>query len=139
MKAFANIYERYEEQTEPKINLVIKAYDRVAELLEEIVEAIEKKDIERKAMAIEKATNIITELMTALDFEQGKQIAVGLKSIYSFTLTELMNANLKNEAKSLKRLANIFKDLNSAWREVAKQYYQKATPKEQGLTLNAGL
>ena len=139
MKGLASVYERYEEQTEPKINLVIRAYNKIVDLLEEAAESIEKKDFENKANSISRAIDIITELMAALDFEQGKQIAVGLQNIYTFSLTQLMSCDMKNDARTLRKIAAIYKDLNTAWKEVAKQYYQKSINTNQGLSLNAGL
>ncbi|MCD6319993.1 MAG: flagellar export chaperone FliS [Candidatus Desulfofervidaceae bacterium] len=140
MKIGANVYQKFEEETEPKVNLVVRAYDKIAELLEEAAQNIERNNIENKGYCISRAIEIISELMAALDFEQGKQIAVGLQNIYMFSLNQLMEANTQNNAKILRKIANIFKDLNTAWHEVAKQHFQKtAKTQNKELALNAGL
>ncbi len=138
MKGFASVYEQYEEKTEPKINLVVRAYDKIVELLEDAAASIEKNDIESKGQAISRAIEIISELMAALDFEKGKQISVGLQNIYIFSLNQLMESNTKNDPQILRKLAEIYRDLNTAWRKVAQDYYQKATTNKE-LLLNAGV
>jgi len=140
MRIGVGVYQRSEEETEPKINLVVRAYDKIVELLEDAAQSIERNDLEKKGRCISRAIEIITELMAALDFDQGKQIAVGLQHIYIFSLNQLMEANRKNNAQVLRKVSDIFKDLNTAWRKVAKQHFQNtAKIQKKELAINAGL
>jgi len=120
------LYRQIEEDTEPKINLVVRAYDKIIELLNEAAEKMENKDYEAKGQILSRAIDIITELMAALNFKEGQQIAIGLHKVYLFALNHIMEANKNNDSKALRQIANIFNDINEAWREVARRYFQKA-------------
>ena len=125
------LYNQIEEETEPKINLIIRSYDKIIELLNEAAEKTEFKDYEAKGQILSRVIEIISELMAALNFKDGKQIAIGLHNIYLFALNQIMEAHKKNDSKALRDVASIFKDINEAWKEVARRYFQKNIQKEE--------
>ncbi len=116
--ALHEIYERVEEQTEPKINLVVRAYDRVIELLEEGSAFL--KEGKGCSSCISRAIRIVTELLSALDFERGGEIAYGLKEIYMFSLSRMIEAEEKKEAGLIDPVIGIFRELREAWDHVRK-------------------
>ena len=123
------LYDRLNGETESKIGLVVRAYDKVVELLNEAGEKIKLMDYEKKSKLLSRAVEIITELMAALDFNQGKQIAVGLNNIYIYSLNRLLEADKQNNVDILKEISTIFEGLNEAWREVKREYLQSLNTK----------
>jgi len=123
------LYNRLNGETESKIGLVVRAYDKVVELLSEAGEKIKLMDYEKKSKLLSRAVEIITELMAALDFNQGKQIAVGLNNIYIYSLNRLLEADKQNNVDILKEISTIFEGLNEAWREVKREYLQSLNTK----------
>ena len=123
------LYNRLNGETESKIGLVVRAYDKVVELLSEAGEKIKLMDYEKKSKLLSRAVEIITELMAALDFNQGKQIAVGLNNIYIYSLNRLLEADKQNNVDILKEISTIFEGLNEAWREVKREYLQSLNNK----------
>ncbi|MDL1971643.1 MAG: flagellar export chaperone FliS [Deltaproteobacteria bacterium] len=123
------LYDRLNGETESKIGLVVRAYDKVVELLNEAGEKIKVMDYEKKSELLSRAVEIITELMAALDFNQGKQIAVGLNNIYIYSLNRLLEADKQNNVDILKEISTIFEGLNEAWREVKREYLQSLNNK----------
>ena len=76
-----------------------------------------------------KAQDIISELMVALDFEKGGDIAKNLFSIYVYMNRELLNANINKDSEPLKRVKKLLMELREAWNEVAeKSMEEKSTP-----------
>ena len=123
------LYDRLNGETESKIGLVVRAYDKVVELLNEAGEKVKLMDYEKKSKLLSRAVEIITELMAALDFNQGKQIAVGLNNIYIYSLNRLLEADKQNNVDILKEISTIFEGLNEAWREVKREYLQSLNTK----------
>jgi len=123
------LYDRLNGETESKIGLVVRAYDKVVELLNEAGEKIRVMDYEKKSKLLSRAVEIITELMAALDFNQGKQITVGLNNIYIYSLNRLLEADKQNNVDILKEISTIFEGLNEAWREVKREYLQSLNNK----------
>jgi len=115
------LYENVEMDTIPKINLVIMCYDKIIELLEEATKNINSGRYDKKSESLSKAIEIITELMAALDFKKGKQIAYGLNNIYIYCLNKIIEADSKNELTVLEDVISILKELNEAWKEIAKK------------------
>ncbi len=116
--SLASIYERIEEETEPKISLVVRAYDRVIELLEEACEGTVSHDYN----PLSKAAAIISELLSALDFDKGKHIAESLKELYLFSLGRIVEAEKTGDTSELRGVIGIFKELREAWDVASKEY-----------------
>ncbi len=125
MKLARNPYEETEKESIPKVKLVIMCYEKIIELLEGAEKAIAEKNYEEKSRLLSKAVDIITELICALDFKRGKQIAYGLNNIYLYCLNRIIEADRENEPAYLKEIIPILKDINEAWKEVAKKELEK--------------
>ncbi len=68
-----------------------------------------------------KAQDIVSELMLSLDFEQGGDIAQNLFAIYDFCMKEMIDGNIKKDAKKLESVVKILSELRSAWAELEKK------------------
>ena len=71
--------------------------------------------VEQIGKHLVKAQDIVTELMVALDFERGGEIARNLFSIYMFVNRRLMEANVKKERDSLLGIEQLLSELREAW------------------------
>jgi flagellar protein FliS len=78
--------------------------------------AIKDKDIEKRTYWINRSVAVITELINTLDMSQG-QVSQYLEGLYSYEITLLTSANIKNDADKLDEVSNVFKSLLEAWRE----------------------
>jgi flagellar protein FliS len=74
--------------------------------------------IEKIGKSVVKTQEIISELMVSLDFEQGGEIAGNLFSLYTWFNRELMEANIRQEARRISNIRNLIEDLRGAWHEV---------------------
>jgi flagellar protein FliS len=97
----------------------IKHLARSRELLER--NAAGKKDpgrIEKISKSVQKAQEIITELMVSLDFEQGGEIAKNLFSLYTWFNQELLSANIAQDSQKISTIRTMLSELRGAWSEI---------------------
>ena len=80
-----------------------------------------KKDpgrIEKIGKAVVKTQEIVSELMVSLDFEQGGDIAKNLFSLYTWFNRELLESNIRQDARRISNVRNMIDDLRGAWQEI---------------------
>src|SRR5690606_24676292 len=80
---------------------------------------IEAGDIEGKSASLDRASGIVFELLAALDFEAGGDLASRLAALYSFFATEISAAGRTLERERLERVVNMVSSLQEAWRQAA--------------------
>jgi flagellar protein FliS len=97
-----------------KEKLVLLIYDKLLSLLKGAINNIEEKNIVDAHKNIIKAETIIFHLINHLDFKAG-QISNNLFKIYEFSLNQLKEANIKKDAKLIKNIIDIFKELREGW------------------------
>lgn len=68
-----------------------------------------------------RAQQIVTELTTSLDHEQGGAIASSLAALYDFCWDRLVQANLRKDATLLPAVRHTLGDLSLAWSEMMQQ------------------
>ena len=127
--AYQNAVSTYKEtkiKTAGQGQLIIMLYNTAVRHLDEALFLLQtndtgKKDpgkIEKIGKAVVKTQEIISELMVSLDFEQGGEIAANLFSLYTWFNRELMEANIKQDAKRITIVKNHIENLRNAWQEV---------------------
>lgn len=101
--------------------LIVLTYDGAIQSLELAIEMIGKGDIEGRWRAVEKATNMITELYMALDHEKGGEIAQNLGCLYGFCLSRLPRINFYNDKNTASDVIGILQRLRDSWDELDHQ------------------
>jgi flagellar protein FliS len=102
---------------DPK-RLVLMCYEGAIDSLKIGKQKLSEKDYEEKGKNIAKARDIISELKSSLNFEQGGTIASNLDSLYNFMLKRIMEADLENDVQAFEDVIGILVDLESAWEEI---------------------
>ncbi len=77
-----------------------------------------EKDYEGKGRALNKAMDIIDELLSSLDHEKGGAIARNLQSLYKYMIKKILLADVKRDLGGLDEVIGILADLLSAWKEI---------------------
>ena len=75
-------------------------------------------DIPRKGQAISEASMIIGQLDGSLDHKAGGDIAAGLASLYDYAQRRLVEANLHNDAGTLREIDGLIAEIQSAWQAI---------------------
>lgn len=98
--------------------LLLMLYERLIRDLLQGEEAIRAGDREKASEMLIHAQEIILELRTTLDVESWAG-APGLASLYGFVLTELIGANVSQDADKVVSCRALLEPLRDAWREAA--------------------
>ncbi|MBZ0225824.1 MAG: flagellar export chaperone FliS [Comamonas sp.] len=81
--------------------------------------ALARGDIPTKCAGIGKAVRILEEgLMTALDHEQGGEVAASLGAVYDYALRRLIQANASNDDAMLEEVSRLIEPIAQGWNEI---------------------
>ncbi len=98
--------------------LVLMCYDGAISSLKTAREKYISGEHEAKAEAVKKAQSIISELMLALDFEKGGEVARNLNSLYNYMLRRITEGDVKGDMKAFDEVIIMLGELESAWKEI---------------------
>ncbi len=112
-----NIYAQNDVSVESPQKLVEMLYEGVLRFNAQAKKSIKDGNIEKKVYWINRSTNIIVELITILDTNQGGTVAEYLEGLYNYQIQLLSQASIKNNIEKLDECSNVFKSLLEAWRE----------------------
>ena len=124
-------YRKTNITTSDPLRLVIICYEGVIDNLKLAKEKIKEKDYEEKAKALIKAQDIIAELKCSLDFEKGGEIANNLESLYNYMLRRILQGDINKNIGPIDEVIKMFKELLSAWQEVASRRDSEIQPAEK--------
>lgn len=121
MKNLKNIrqYQNTQILTAGKVRLVIMLYDGIIRFNNLAVQAIGKGDTEDRNHYINRSLDIIMELVNTLNIEEGGEVAENLHRLYSFSISQLLLANIKRSAAPIETVTRIVAELKSGWEAIA--------------------
>ncbi|MEQ1855317.1 MAG: flagellar export chaperone FliS [Longimicrobiales bacterium] len=117
--AVAAAYRRSRVLTGSPAELVVLLYERLLADLEGSAIAIRAGDLEAKAVRLQRATDVIFELLGALDHEVGGEVSQRLAALYTYMITRLGEASRTLDVAILEELSGHVRSLLTAWRTVA--------------------
>jgi len=113
-----NLYKSNEVLTASKKKLVIMLYDGAAKNLKLAKLAIVEKKIERVNMLIIKTQNILVELMSTLNFEDGGDVANNLMALYEYMYQKTIRANIDKDSETLDEIIGYLEELSDTWSQL---------------------
>jgi flagellar protein FliS len=118
--------------------IVVKLYQTLRMRMQAAIEEINEGNVGKKAEHLSRALAIVLELQSSLDMEQGGEIAVNLNDLYGYLVSDLMMANLKNDAQKIADGLKVVEPLLEAWTEIAKGKKHAAGPADDSVAYVAG-
>ncbi len=128
----AGVYKNTEVATSNRVKLIVMLYEGAINFLRIAKERMAVNDIEGKAAYLDKSTAIISELSCSLDNEAGKEIAANLERLYNYMISQISEANIKNDTKPIDNVLPLLGELKSAWDELAKKETEVRTNMPRG-------
>lgn len=116
--AYAASYRTAEVETLSQRDLLVKLYQGSEKFIQRGRMAMINKQYELSNDSLQKAKRIFMELLSTLNFEVGGEVAQNLRDLYLFLISEIVEANLRQEPKRLEALMPVITTLREAWEEI---------------------
>jgi flagellar secretion chaperone FliS len=117
--AINNPYQQYQNSsvnTASPGELTLMLYNGCLKFIHLAKKAIEDKNIEIKNTNIQKAQNIVSELMVTLNIDS--QVSKNMLSLYDYLNRRLMEANVKNDISILEEVEEFVVEFRDTWKQV---------------------
>ncbi|MBX9974386.1 flagellar export chaperone FliS [Cytobacillus firmus] len=124
--AVSNPYQSYQQNsvnTASPGELTLMLYNGCLKFIHQAKKAIMDNNIEAKNTNIQKAQNIIQELMVTLNMNV--EVSKSMMSLYDYMNRRLMEANVKNETAILDEVEGLVTEFRDTWKEVIQVNRQK--------------
>jgi flagellar protein FliS len=112
----ANAYRRVDLESAPKTQILERLFDRFLADISAARAAIETKDIQKKAAALDHALQIVAELKASLDINAAPELCANLIALYDFVTAKLIEANLALTLPPLDHATRVMSELGEAFR-----------------------
>lgn len=101
----------------PQLTLML--YNGCIKFIKQGIKALEEKNYEAKNTNLQKAQDIIQELMITLDKEV--EISQQILPLYDFIYYQLQQGNIKNDVDSLQTALEFVTEFRDTWKEAMKK------------------
>lgn len=118
MQRAAYAYLQNSTTTKSPGEVVIMLYEGAVKFLTRAVDQMAEKDYAGKGNSISRALDIINELDSVLDREQGGEVAENLHNLYFWCSTQLALANSRMDQAIIEKVIAILNSLCSAFVEI---------------------
>lgn len=99
--------------------LVALLFDALTQALGGARLAMQSGDLSLKGRKIGTAVRILEEgLMAPLNMEDGGELAVNLKNLYGYCVTQITLANVRNDVAGLEEVSRLIDVVASGWKEI---------------------
>ncbi|WP_188454133.1 flagellar export chaperone FliS [Virgibacillus oceani] len=106
--------------------LTLMLYNGCIKFIKQAIKDMNDKRFEAKNTNIQKAQNIIQELMITLD--PSYEISGQMMPLYEYMQFQLKEGNVKNEAAFLEEVLGLITEFRDTWKEVIIKTRQKQYP-----------
>ena len=99
--------------------LIVMLYEGAELSVRMAIKHMNEGDVTKKCGAISKASHIILDgLKTALNPQQGGEIAHRLETLYDYMNNRLMLAHVNNQVAPLEEVLGLLRELRGAWQQI---------------------
>jgi flagellar protein FliS len=118
MQNAAHAYLQTNLTTNSPSEIILMLYDGALKFLKRAKEQMDARDYAGKGISISRTMDIINELSSVLNREQGKDLADNLCQLYFWCNTRLAMANLKMDKDSIDTVIKVLGGLRSAFAQI---------------------
>lgn len=113
-------YRQTAVETASPEKLLVMLYAGTVKFLRQAEKALDEKRYEDAHNSLTRVGDIIAELNMTLNIEDGGEIAVNLRELYTFYSGEVVKANIKKDAAYLQPVIEFFEIFRDVWVETAR-------------------
>lgn len=124
--ALNNPYQSYQQSsvnTASPGELTMMLYNGCLKFINLAKHGIQSKDIQAKNLNIQKAQNIVQELMVTLNMDL--EVSQNMMSLYDFMNRRLIDANIKNDLEALEEVEGLVTEFRDTWKQAIQLNRQK--------------
>lgn len=114
-------YKQTEIETANPGKLLLLLYDGALKRLHRAKDGLEQGRLEETHQDLVRVQEILVELMLALDWNVGGDLASRLHSLYNFMYRRLVDANIKQEPEAVGEVIRLLSTLREGWEEAYRQ------------------
>ncbi|MFB3785910.1 MAG: flagellar export chaperone FliS [bacterium] len=115
-------YLKTQIETASQPQLLVMIFDAAVKKLHIARQAVENREIEKAHVELTKVQKMFVELMVALDFDKGGDLAHQLWRIYDFVYHHLVMANIKQNAQMIEEVLPIVENLREGWTQAVAKF-----------------
>ena len=105
-----------------KTRQIVLLYDAAIRFTRQAQQAIEEKDFGLRFELLQKVSNILAGLHSALDYENGGEISKVLSSFYTGLDMRVIGINRSNSLKECEYVMSELKNMRDSWEKIDQQY-----------------
>ncbi|MEA4924173.1 MAG: flagellar export chaperone FliS [Syntrophomonadaceae bacterium] len=124
MNSPVNTYKKNQINTTSSEQLVLMLYDGARKFIGRAIKSLEEGDIQGANHNLLRSQDIISELMTGINFEAG-EVAKGLFALYEYMHYRLMQANIQKDSQAAQEVLAMINELRDTWVQVLKSRYSR--------------
>ncbi|MFX3631600.1 MAG: flagellar export chaperone FliS [Candidatus Pristimantibacillus sp.] len=113
-------YQKNKFETASPHKLILMLYEGLLRFGTQTIKMIEQNNIAETNRSVQKMQDILYELITVLNTEQGGEIAENLKNLYLYMIDQLVQANVGKDAEKVKEVMQLITEIKKAWEEIGK-------------------
>src|SRR5690606_6701031 len=111
-------YQKNKYETASPHRLITMLYEGAIRYTNQAIKLMQSDDMSASNTAIQRAQDIVYELISCLNFEQGKEIAENLHALYTYTIELYIKGNIEKKLNYLEEANRIISELKSAWEQI---------------------
>ena len=129
----ANPYQQYKRkkyETQDQTKLLLMLYEGAIKFCKQAKIAIENDDPIEKNNKLQRAQDVIHELIDSLDTDNGGEVADNLLRLYEYMLRRLIKANIKQDTEIVDEVLDLLNNLYQGWQGAAKKVRENKGSKQ---------
>ncbi|MBN2298508.1 MAG: flagellar export chaperone FliS [Deltaproteobacteria bacterium] len=113
-------YKKTQVQTADQGALILMCYDGAITFLKKAKKAYNEKDHAQWSTFLNKAQNILWELLNSLNYDAG-EIAYNLESLYNYMIRRIVDADYHKNIAAADEVLAYLNDLRDSWVKITKK------------------
>lgn len=113
-----NSYRRSEIETLTPRDLLVKLFEGMERFIEQGALAMDNNHLGLAVSNTQRIRDILFELQATLNFEAGGDVAKNLDALYTFMISEVIEANMRKDGQRLRQLQRIVRPLKEGWKGI---------------------